>query len=74
LPAGFGKHLVHRPHSETALQRRIGFGMAERHLVERMHLTGRFDTLDAPTQTRKRVRAAAGHAPLLGGWAVTGFY
>jgi hypothetical protein len=26
----------------------------------------RFDALDAPTQTRKRVRACAGHAPLPG--------
>ena len=31
LPAGFGKHLVHRTQRESALQRRIGPGMAERH-------------------------------------------
>jgi hypothetical protein len=31
LPAGVRKHFVHRPQSETALQRRIGVGMSERH-------------------------------------------
>jgi len=31
LPAGVGKYLVHRAQSETALQRRIGIGMPERH-------------------------------------------
>jgi hypothetical protein len=33
----------------------------------------RLNALDAATQIRKRVRADAGHAPLLRGWAVTGF-
>jgi hypothetical protein len=33
----------------------------------------RLDALDAVAQSRKRVRAGAGHAPLpLGCWAVTG--
>ena len=31
LPAGVRKHLVHRPQSETALQRRVGVRMPERH-------------------------------------------
>ena len=31
LPAGFSKHFVHGAQSETALQRRVGIRMAERH-------------------------------------------
>jgi hypothetical protein len=31
LPAGVSKHFVHRPQRETALQRRVGIGMPERH-------------------------------------------
>ena len=57
-----GKHFVHRGHGKTAAQRRIGVGMAERHPVQRLRVTGRFDALDAPSQTRKRADACAVHA------------
>jgi hypothetical protein len=72
LPAGLGKHLVHRPHREATLQQRVGVGMAERHPVRPVRIAMRLDAFDAPTQTRKHVRACAGHAPLQGGWAATG--
>jgi hypothetical protein len=62
VPAGFGEHLVHRPHSEAALQRRIRVGMPKRHTVRRIRLAVRLDALDAATQGRKRARACAGHA------------
>jgi len=65
LPAGFREHLVHRPQRQTALQRRIRVAMPERHLAHRAGIAMRLDALDAPTQTRKRVRACAAHAPLL---------
>ena len=58
----FGKHFMHRGAREATAQRRIGLGMAERHPVKRMRITGRFDALDAATQIRKRAHACAGHA------------
>ena len=63
LPS-LGKHLVHGGQREAALQRRIGIGMPERHAYLR-RVGMRLDALDAAAQTRKRVRARAGHAPLL---------
>jgi hypothetical protein len=71
LPAGFREHLMHRAQGKTALQRRIGVGVSERHPAGQIRITGRLDTLDAPTQSRKRAGALA-HAPLLKVWAVTG--
>jgi hypothetical protein len=65
LPAGFRKHLMHRAQSEAALQRRVRPGMPERHPVRPVRLARRLDALDAAAQARKRVRAGAGHAPLL---------
>jgi hypothetical protein len=53
---------MHRPHSETALQRRIGVGMPERDAIRRIGFAGRLDALDAAAQGRKRARACAGHA------------
>lgn len=64
LPA-FGKHFMHRGYRETALQARIGICMPKRHAPRRTSLRGRLDALDAAAQGRKRVRARAGHAPLL---------
>lgn len=72
LPAGFSEHLVHRPQGKTALQRRVRIGMPERHPARRIRIAMRLDALDAAAQSRKRVRACAGHAPLPRGWAVTG--
>jgi hypothetical protein len=67
LPAGFRKHLMHRAQGKAALQRRVDLGMPERHPVRPVRLSGRLDALDAVAQTRKHVRAGAGHAPLLQG-------
>jgi hypothetical protein len=61
----FGKHLMHRGQRKAAAQRRIGAGMAERHLVGGICIPMRFDALDASAQSRKRVYACAGHAPFL---------
>ena len=73
LPAGLSEHLVHRPQGEAALQRRIRVGMAERHPVRQVRIAVRLDVLDAATQSRKRARACAGHAPLLQKcWPFTG--
>jgi hypothetical protein len=58
----FGKHLMHRGERETAPQRRIGTGVAERGLVERVAITMRFEALDVAAQGRKRVHACAHHA------------
>ena len=55
-----GKHFMHRGRREPAAQRYIGLGMAERHLVKRMRITGRFDALDALAQIRKRAYACGG--------------
>jgi len=73
LPASLGEHLMRRAQSKAALQRRIRLGMPERHPVGPIRLALRLDALDAAAQTRKRVRACAGHAPLLG-WAITGSF
>jgi hypothetical protein len=73
VSAGFGEHLMHRPHSEATLQRRIRIGMPERHTIRRIGLALRLDALDAAAQGRKRARACAGHARRsFGRWAVTG--
>jgi hypothetical protein len=61
-----GKHLMHRGHRKTAAQHRIRTGMAERHAIEGVRITGRLHALDVSSQIRKRVHAGAGHAPLLG--------
>jgi hypothetical protein len=59
------KHLMHRAQNKPALKRRIGLGMAEPRLVERTGAAMRLDLLDRAAQSRKRVRACAGHhAPL----------
>jgi len=68
LPATFTKYLVHRAQGEATLQRRIRIGMPEHDLARRVRFALRFDTLDAAAQIRKRVRACAGHAPLLNRW------
>jgi hypothetical protein len=73
LPA-LGKDLMHRSLGKTALQRCIRIGMAERHPVGPVRIARRFEALNAPTQTRKRAYARAGHAPLPRGWAVTGSF
>ena len=57
-----GEYLVHRPDRQAALQRRIGIRMSERHPAPHIRLTGRFDAFDTAAQSRKRVRARAGHA------------
>jgi hypothetical protein len=61
LPAGLRKHFVHRPQGEAALQRRVDLRMSERHPARRIRLAMRLDALDIAAQTRKRVRARAGH-------------
>jgi hypothetical protein len=61
LPS-LGEHFMHRPGGETAAQTRIGAGMTERHLLQRMGIAIRFKALDAAAQTRKRVRACTAHA------------
>jgi hypothetical protein len=50
---------------EAALQHLIGFGMAERHAMKARGIFMPFNPFDAAAQARKRVRACAGHAPLL---------
>ncbi len=55
---------MHGGRCEAALQRRIGLRMPERHARRRRRVSLRLDALDAAAQTRKRVRARAGHAPL----------
>jgi hypothetical protein len=57
LPAGVRKHFVHGCQSETALQRRVGIRMAERHPARRIRLAMRLDALDTAAQSRKRARA-----------------
>jgi hypothetical protein len=57
VPAAVGKHLMQRALREPALQRRIGFAMAERDPVWRDSAM-RFDALDARAQSRKRVSHA----------------
>ena len=64
--SSLGKHFMHRACGETAAQRRICAGMAERHPIKGMRLARRLEAFDAPSQIRKRVRACADHAPLLG--------
>jgi hypothetical protein len=66
LPARIREHFVHRTHGEAALQRRIGVGMPERHPSRRVGVAMCLDALDAAAQSRKRARACAAHAPLLG--------
>ena len=62
VPAGLREHLVHCPDRETALERRISLGMAERHLSRRQSAAMRFNALDPAAQSRKRARACARHA------------
>jgi len=57
-----GKHLMHGGKRQPAAQHGIGAPVAERDLVEPVHLAGRLDPLDAAAQGRKRVLACAGHA------------
>ena len=67
LPAGLGKHLMHRAACETALQHRIGLHMAERDASGLVRAVMGFDACDIAAQTRKRVQACAHHcaaAPL----------
>jgi hypothetical protein len=64
VPA-LGEHLMQRAAREATLQRRIGFGMAERRTVECAGIGRAFHAFDAAAQMRKRGRACAGHAPLL---------
>jgi hypothetical protein len=63
----FGKHFMHRSYRQAALQGPIDIRVPERHAPRRTRLRGRgrFDALDAAAQSRKRVRACAGHAPFL---------
>jgi hypothetical protein len=56
----FSKDFMHRGACKPPAQRRIGFGMAERHSMKRMRITGRLDALDAAAQTRKRAHACGG--------------
>ena len=58
LPAGLRKHLVHRAHSEPALQMCVGLCMSERHLAQAMRRTMRLDALDAVAQGRKIISGA----------------
>jgi hypothetical protein len=59
LPAGLGKHLMHRAAREPALQRRIGLCMAERDTSGPVRAVMRFDARDIAAQTRKHVQACA---------------
>jgi hypothetical protein len=59
-----GKHLMHRGHRKAAAQHRICLGMAERHALWGMQIAMRLDAFDVAAQSRERVRACAGHAPL----------
>ena len=59
-----GEHLMHRGHREAAAQHRIGFRMAERNAPRRMQIATRLDAFDVAAQSRQRVHACAGHAPL----------
>jgi hypothetical protein len=59
------KHLMHRAARQPTLQRGIDVGMPQRHPIRRIGIAVGFDALDAAAQTRKRVHACAGHAPLL---------
>lgn len=58
----FGKHLMYGSQSEPAAQHRVGTAMAERDLVQGVHIAMAFDALDAAAQGRKRARACAHHA------------
>ena len=64
VPACLGEHLMHRAPGQSALQRRIGLGMAERHPARRMRAAMGLEPFDTAAQRRKRGRACAGHAPL----------
>jgi hypothetical protein len=63
----FREHLMHHTFRKAALQRRIRIGMAERHPAGRDGVGMAFDALDAAAQSRKRVGACAGHAPVPSG-------
>ena len=65
LPCLEGEHLMQRAAQEPPMQHAIGLGMTERHAIEACGILMPFDPFDAAAQTRKRVRACAGHAPLL---------
>ena len=58
------KHLMHRGQCKAAAQHRIGFRMTERSALRRMQIAMRLDAFDVAAQSRERVRACAGHAPL----------
>jgi hypothetical protein len=74
LPAGIGEYLVHCPHREAALQRRVRLGMPERHPARHVRTALRLDALDAAAQDRKRIGPYAGHPRRSPGMlAVTGF-
>jgi hypothetical protein len=70
----FGKHFMHCGQRKATAQRRIGAGMAERHLVGGICIPMRFDALDASAQSRKRVYACAAHAPLLENLGIAGSF
>jgi hypothetical protein len=59
-----GKHLMHRGQCKAAAQHRIRLGMAERHAIEGMQIAMRLDAFDVAAQSRERIHACAGHAPL----------
>jgi hypothetical protein len=54
-----GKHLMHGGKREPAAQHRIGGFMAERDLVQPVHIAMGFDALDAAAQGRKRAHACS---------------
>jgi hypothetical protein len=59
-----GKYLMHRGYCEAAAQHRIRLNMAERSALRRMQIAMRLDAFDVAAQSRKRIHACAGHAPL----------
>jgi len=62
VPACLREHLVHRPDSKPALERRIRLRMAERRPARRQSAAMGFNALDPAAQSRKRARACARHA------------
>jgi len=70
----YPRYLVHRSDCETAVQRRIRTGMAERHLVRGVAIAMRFEALDVAAQRRKRAHACAHHAHCSQDFGLAGFF
>ena len=60
-----GEHLMHGGKRQPAAQHGIRTPVAERDLVQPVHIAWRFDALDAAAQGRKRAHACAVHCASL---------